>query len=82
LEENVIYEHQIHTAIVGTGDASLYYSLRRCCPENGKKIDMTLNIIRSLPNQMGAYILMGSWYTNPSVLDACQEKGCHLIGAM
>lgn len=43
---------------------------------------MTLEIIHSLPNQTGAYILMDSWYTNPGVLDACQEKGCHLIGAM
>ena len=82
LEGKVVYGHQVHAAIVGTGDASLCYSLKRCCPENGTKIDMTLEILRSLPNQTGAYILMDSWYTNPSVLDACQEKGCHLIGAM
>ena len=82
LEGKVVYGHQVHAAIVGTGDTSLCYSLKRCCPENGTKIDMTLEILRSLPNQTGAYILMDSWYTNPSVLDACQEKGCHLIGAM
>ena len=58
------------------------YSLKRCCPENGTKIDMTLDVIRSLPDQAGAYILMDSWYTNPGVLNACREKGCHLIGAM
>jgi hypothetical protein len=34
------------------------------------------------PKSNGAYNLMDSWYTNPSVLDACQEKRCHLIGAM
>ena len=43
---------------------------------------MTLDIIRSLPDQTGAYVLMDSWYTNPGVLDACLEKGYHLIGAM
>ena len=82
LEGKVVYGHQVHAAIIGTGDTSLCYSLKRCCPENGTKIDMTLEIIRSLPNQTGAYLLMDSWYTNPGVLDACQEKGCHLIGAM
>ena len=25
---------------------------------------------------------MDSWYTTPSVLDSCQEKGYHLIGAI
>lgn len=43
---------------------------------------MTLDVIQSLPDQAGAYILMDSWYTNPGVLNACREKGCHLIGAM
>ena len=60
----------------------LCYSLKRCCPERGPKIDMTLDIIRSLPDKTGAYVLMDSWYTNSGVLDACREKGCHLIGAM
>lgn len=82
LEGKVVYGYQVHAAIVGTGDSSLFYSLKRCCPENGTKIDMTLDIIQSLPDDAGAYVLMDSWYTNPSVLDACREKGCHLIGAM
>ena len=82
LEGKVVYGYQVHAAIVGTGDSSLFYSLKRCCPENGTKIDMTLDIIQSLPDDAGAYVLMDSWYTNPSVLDACREKGCHLIGTM
>ena len=75
LEGKVVYGYQIHAAIVGTGNTSLCYSLKRCCPENGTKIDMTLDIIRSLPDKTGAYVLMDSWYTNPGVLDACLEKG-------
>ena len=82
LEGKVIYGHQVHAAIVETEDTSLCYSLKRCCPEHGTKIDMTLDIIRSLPDKTGAYVLMDSWYTNSGVLDACREKGCHLIGAM
>ena len=82
LEGKVIYGYQVHAAIVGTGDTSLCYSLKRCCPENGTKIDMTLDVIQSLPEDAGAYVLMDSWYTNPGVLDACRKKGCHLIGAL
>ena len=43
---------------------------------------MTLEIIRSLPEDPDAYILVDSWYTSHAILDACREKGCHLIGAM
>ncbi len=82
LEGKVVYGYQIHAAVVGTGDTSLCCSLKRCCSERGTKIDMTLDLIRSLPDDTGAYILMDSWYTNHRVLDACGEKGCHLIGAM
>ena len=82
LEGKVVYGFQVYAAIVGTGDASLCHSLKRCCPEIGTKIDMTLDIIHALPDHAGAYILMDSWYTNPGILDACKEKNCHLIGAM
>ena len=82
LERKVVYGFQVHAAIVGAGDASLCHSLKRCCPENKTKVNMTLDIIRSLPDHAGAYLLMDSWYTNPGVLNACKEKDCHLIGAM
>ena len=82
LEGKVVYGHQVHAAIISTGDASLCYCLKRCCPERGTKIAMTLELIRSLPDHMGAYFLMDSWYTNPGVLDVCREKDCHFIGAM
>ena len=82
LEKKVVYGFQVHAAIVGTGDASLSYSLKRFCPENKTKIDMTLDIIDALPDDAGAYLLMDSWYTNSAILGACREKHCHLIGAM
>jgi len=40
LEGKVVYGYQVHAAIVGTGDSSLCYSLKRYCPDNGTKIDM------------------------------------------
>lgn len=82
LEGKVVYGYQVHAAIVSTGDASLCYSLKRYDKDSATKIDMTKNIIESIPDQTGAYFLMDSWYTNPGILRTCEKKGCFLIGAM
>jgi len=81
LEGKVVYGYQVHAAIVSTGKTSLCYSLKRYDKEHATKVDMTKNIIESLPDQAGVYLLMDSWYTNPGILHACEEKGCFLIGA-
>jgi len=59
----------------------LCYSLKRYSKENGTKVEMTLDVLQSLPDQAGAYLLMDSWYTSSDILDECRKKGCHLIGA-
>ena len=82
LEGKVVYGYQVHAAIVSTGDTSLCYSLKRFDKESATKIDMTRDIIESVPDQAGAYFLMDSWYTNPDILHTCEKKGCFLIGAM
>lgn len=83
LEGKVVYGHQIHAVLASSGGLSLVYSLKRCCPENGTKIDMTKAAIQSLPQtDQSVYVLMDSWYTNPGILDICREKAFHLIGAM
>ena len=40
LEGKKVYGYQIHAAIASTGSSTLCYSLRRCCPEHGTKVDM------------------------------------------
>ena len=82
LEGKVVYGYQVHAAIVSTGDTSLCYSLKRYDKENATKLDMTRDIIESIPDQAGAYFLMDSWYTNPDILHTCEKRGCFLIGAM
>lgn len=58
-------------------------SLRRCCPEHGTKVDMTVEVIDSIQeSEIPIYVLMDSWYTNADVWNKCKEKKCHLIGAM
>ena len=48
LEGKQVFGFQMHAAIVSTGSHALCYSLQRCCPEHGTKVDMTLNVIDSL----------------------------------
>ena len=43
---------------------------------------MTKDVLNSLPDRIGAYFLMDSWYTSADVLRTCEQKGCFLIGAM
>lgn len=83
LEGKVVYGHQMHAVLASSGGLSLAYSVKRCCPENGTKIDMTKAAIQSLPEtSQPVYVLMDSWYTNPGIFAACREKKFHLIGAM
>lgn len=73
----------MHAAIVSVGSHTLCYSLQRCCPEHGSKVDMTLNVIDSLiETEHPVYVLMDSWYTNAQVWNKYVAKKCHLIGAM
>lgn len=83
LEGKKVYGYQIHSAIASTGSSTLCYSLRRCCPEHGTKVDMTVEVIDSIQeSKIPIYVLMDSWYTNADVWNKCMEKKCHLIGAM
>lgn len=83
LEGKQVYGYQIHASILSTGSYSVCYSLHRCCPEHGTKVDMTLEVIDTIPEaNRPIYVLMDSWYTNVQVWSKCAEKKCHLIGAM
>ncbi|WP_298021191.1 transposase [uncultured Dysosmobacter sp.] len=81
MEGKVVYGYQVHAAIVSAGQTALCYSLRRYSKEGKTKVEMTLDVLKSLPDQAGAYVLMDSWYTNPAILEECEKKDCHLIGA-
>jgi len=82
LEGKVVYGYQVHAAMVSTGKTALCYSMKRYDKEAGTKIEMSKDIIKSLPEHTGAYLLMDSWYTNAEILRVCEQKDCFLIGAM
>jgi len=74
LEGKVVYGYQVHAAIVSTGKTGLCYSLKRYSKGNSTKVEMTLDVLQSLPDQAGAYLLMDSWYTNSDILNGCRKR--------
>ena len=78
-----VFGYQVFGANISTGDFSLCYCLRRCCPENGSKIDMAVQLLDTLPETDARVILqMDSWYTCKALWDKALEKNITLIGAM
>ena len=66
LEGKQIYGYQVFGANISVGDFSLCYSLRRCCPESGSKIEMAVRLLDTLP-QTGAQIIVQT-----DSLDTCK----------
>ena len=78
-----VFGYQVFGANISTGNFSLCYCLRRCCPENGSKIEMAIQLLDTLPETEAHIILqMDSWYTCKAVWDKALEKNITLIGAM
>ena len=78
-----VFGYQVFGANISTGDVSLCYCLRRCCPENGSKIEMAVQILENMPKTDARVILeMDSWYTCKALWDKAAEKDVTLIGAM
>lgn len=83
LEGKQVFGYQIFGAHISTGNVSLCYTLRRCCPENGSKIDMAVQLLDSLPKTDARIILqMDSWYTCQKLWDKAIEQKITLIGAL
>ena len=78
-----VFGYQVFGANISTSDFSLCYCLQRCCPENGSKIDMAVQLLDTLPETDARVILqMDSWYTCKALWDKALEKNITLIGAI
>lgn len=78
-----VFSYQVFGANISTGDFSLCYCLQRCCPENGSKIDMAIELLDTLPETDARVTLkMDSWYTCKVLWDKAPEKSVVLIGVM
>jgi len=78
-----VFGYQIFGSHISTENTSLCYSLCRCRPKNGSKIDMVVRIFDNLPKAGASVIaLMDSWYTCQRLWDTAVEKGVTIIGAL
>ena len=78
-----VFGYQVFDANISASDVSLCYCLQQCCPENGSKIDMAVELLASLPETDARVIFqMDSWYTCKRLWDKALEKGITLIGNM
>ena len=76
LERKQVFGYQIFGTHISTGNTALCYELRRCCPENGSKIDMAVQLLDHLPEtNVPVIALMDSWYTCQRLWDKAMEKG-------
>lgn len=53
LEGKQVFGYQVFGANISVDDFSLCYCLRRCCPENGSKIDMAVVLLSYPKNAFG-----------------------------
>lgn len=64
LEGKQVFGYQVFGADISVDDFSLCYCLCHCCPENGSKIDMAVQLLDALFKTDAHVILqMDNWYT-------------------
>ena len=79
----MVYGHQLLNCTVSCGEMSLCYELKRYDKAEKSKIDMTVDLIASLPiAESESYALFDSWYTNTKIVNAFRAKNYVVIGAL
>ncbi|MED0671167.1 transposase [Aneurinibacillus aneurinilyticus] len=91
-EGKSVWSHSLVTAHVVTGDISVawdfrsYFRKEDCIERNipfKSKNELAIELIEiysSSPDEH-IYVLIDSWYTSKKRIDACAQKGFHVIGA-
>lgn len=82
-EGKKVYGYQFLGIHLGTGDTGLCYDLERYDKENRTKVQMSENILCSLPETKAkTFVLMDCWYTSAVLLNICNDRNFTLIGAI
>lgn len=92
-EGKSVWSHCLVTAhIVAEGYSFAWdfrpYSRKGYCEENHlpfkSKNDLAMEMINAFPanDEEQVYVLMDSWYTSKKLVDTCNAKGFHVIGAV
>lgn len=78
-----VYGYQFLGIHLGTGDAGLCYDLERYEKESHTKVQMSEDILRSLPEtEANVIVMMDCWYTSADFVHLCEERNFTLIGAV
>lgn len=78
-----VFGHQIFASTVSCGGLSLCYELSRYDKAKRSKIEMTLDVVASLPiAKRQSFALFDSWYTNAKTVNAFRAKNYIVIGAL
>jgi len=87
-----VWSHVLVTTHVVTADLSVPWDFRpyfreEACTNLGvpfkSKIDLAVELVQDfeIGDQTSVYVLFDSWYASKKLVDACNAKGFHVIGA-
>lgn len=83
LKGKTVYGHQILVSLLSCDGLVLPYSIDIYDKDNMSKIEMTQNLISSLPKpENKGYVLCDSWYSCKAIFNSSVEAGYSYIGAL
>jgi len=78
-----VWGHQVMAVMIGCGNTVLNYDIHRYDKTEQTKIEYAQELIKGLPvPETVSYFLADSWYANEKIINACEKKGYHFIGAL
>lgn len=83
LNGKTVYGHQILVSLLSCDGLVLPYSIDIYDKDNMSKIEMTQNLISSLPKpENKGYVLCDSWYSCKAIFNSSVKAGYSYIGAL
>lgn len=83
LENKKVYGHQIVVSLLSCDGLKLPYSIDIYDKDNMSKIELSKNLINSLPNPVkNGIVLCDSWYSSKAIFDASTTNKYNYIGAL
>lgn len=83
LKNKTVYGHQLVTAMLMCDDVVMPYSISIYDKTHMSKIDMAVELIRSLPFPINeGYVLCDSWYSCKKLFDVSSKAGYAYVGGL
>ena len=83
LKGKSVYGHQLVTLMLSCNNVVMPYSILIYDKEDMSKIEMAIELIKSLPAPVSTgYVMCDSWYSNKKLFKASKEAGYGYIGGL